>query len=103
MFTKTYAKKTVLERPTACDCIRTFLWGMVWCTVSQSMWNEDRHLEGSGTALLDLLDAERVELQPEDAYAMSHLDSANDAVSLYKPLAGGWPQRHPQLLSSGRL
>ncbi|MFC5862385.1 efflux transporter outer membrane subunit [Acidicapsa dinghuensis] len=53
-----------------------------------------RYKEGA-TGLLDLLDAERVELQAEDAYATSHLESASDAVSLYKALAGGWPQAHP--------
>jgi NodT family efflux transporter outer membrane factor (OMF) lipoprotein len=60
-----------------------------------------RYKEGA-TGLLDLLDAERVELQAEDAYATSHLDSAADAVSLYKSLAGGWPQRHPQLAGTGK-
>jgi outer membrane protein, multidrug efflux system len=54
-----------------------------------------RYKEGA-TPLLDLLDAQRVELQAEDAYATSHLDSAAAAVSLYKSLAGGWPQRQPQ-------
>jgi NodT family efflux transporter outer membrane factor (OMF) lipoprotein len=60
-----------------------------------------RYKEGA-TGLLDLLDAERVELQAEDAYATSHLDSAADAVSLYKSLAGGWPQRHPQPAGTGK-
>lgn len=54
-----------------------------------------RYKEGA-TGLLDLLDAERVELQAEDAYATSHLESASAAVSLYKSLAGGWPQQPPQ-------
>jgi outer membrane protein, multidrug efflux system len=60
-----------------------------------------RYKEGA-TGLLDLLDAERVELQAEDAYTSSHLDSASAAVSLYKSLAGGWPQRPPQPVSTGR-
>lgn len=55
---------------------------------------EVRYKEGA-TGLLDLLDAQRVQLQAEDAYATSHLDSAADAVSLYKSLAGGWPQHQP--------
>ena len=48
------------------------------------------------TGLLDLLDAQRVQLQAEDAYAQSHSNSALSAVLLYKSLAGGWPQRPPQ-------
>jgi outer membrane protein TolC len=50
-----------------------------------------RFKEGA-TGLLDLLDAQRVQLQSEDAYATSHLDSASAAISLYRALAGGWPQ-----------
>jgi multidrug efflux system outer membrane protein len=60
-----------------------------------------RYKEGA-TGLLDLLDAQRVQLQDEDAYATSHLDSAADAVSLYKSLAGGWPQRKPQPIRTGQ-
>src|ERR1700722_20383860 len=48
------------------------------------------------TGLLDLLDAQRAQLQDEDAYAESHSNSALSAVLLYKSLAGGWPQRPPQ-------
>ena len=54
------------------------------------------------TGLLDLLEAERAQLQDEDAYAISHLSSAIDAVGLYKSLAGGWPQRPPQAFASGK-
>jgi multidrug efflux system outer membrane protein len=53
------------------------------------------------TGLLDLLDAQRVQLQAEDAYAESHSNSAISAVLLYKSLAGGWPQRPPQLPKGG--
>jgi len=60
-----------------------------------------RYKEGAA-ALLDLLDAERVELQAEDAYATSHLESAADAVRLYKSLAGGWPQRYLQPVNTGK-
>ena len=48
------------------------------------------------TGLLDLLEAQRAQLQDEDAYAESHSSSALSAVLLYKSLAGGWPQRLPQ-------
>jgi NodT family efflux transporter outer membrane factor (OMF) lipoprotein len=52
--------------------------------------------KNGATGLLDLLDAQRVQLQAEDAYAESHSNSALSAVLLYKSLAGGWPQRTPQ-------
>src|ERR1700722_6683140 len=54
------------------------------------------------TGLLDLLDAQRVELQAEDAYAESHSNSALSAVLLYKSLAGGWPQHLPPAPRGGR-
>jgi outer membrane protein, multidrug efflux system len=53
------------------------------------------------TGLLDLLDAQRAQLQDEDAYAESHSNSALSAVLLYKSLAGGWPQRPPQPAKGG--
>ena len=54
------------------------------------------------TGLLDLLDAQRVELQAEGAYAESHANSALSAVLLYKSLAGGWPQHPSQAAKGGR-
>jgi NodT family efflux transporter outer membrane factor (OMF) lipoprotein len=51
--------------------------------------------KNGATGLLDLLDAQRVQLQAEDAYAESHSNSALSAVLLYKSLAGGWPQHLP--------
>jgi outer membrane protein, multidrug efflux system len=54
------------------------------------------------TGLLDLLDAQRVELQAEDAYAESHSNSTLSAVLLYKSLAGGWPQTLPPPARGGR-
>jgi NodT family efflux transporter outer membrane factor (OMF) lipoprotein len=60
-----------------------------------------RYKEGA-TGLLDLLDSERVELQAEDAYATSQLESASAAVGLYKSLAGGWPQQLPQPIRTAK-
>jgi outer membrane protein, multidrug efflux system len=60
-----------------------------------------RYREGA-TSLLDLLDAQRVELQAEDAYAESHSNSALSAVLLYKSLAGGWPQTLPPVATGRR-
>jgi NodT family efflux transporter outer membrane factor (OMF) lipoprotein len=53
------------------------------------------------TGLLDLLDAQRAQLNDEDAYAEGRSNSALSAVLLYKSLAGGWPQHPPQPPGSG--
>src|SRR5258708_2936967 len=70
-----------------------------------SKWAADlaivRYKEGA-TGLLDLLDAERVELQAEDAYATSHLDSASAPVSLYNSLPGRCPHPPPQPVRTGK-
>src|ERR1700722_12660904 len=58
--------------------------------------------KNGATSLLDLLDAQRVELQAEDAYAESHSNSTLSAVLLYKSLAGGWPQTLPPAARGGR-
>ncbi len=75
---------------------------------------EDRHLEqaalDSATAarlarvryeagaadLFEVLDAERTQLQAQDAFADGRTRSVNSAVALYKALAGGWPERMPE-------
>ena len=41
--------------------------------------------------LLDVLDAERSQLQAQDAFADGRTRSATALVDLYKSLAGGWP------------
>jgi multidrug efflux system outer membrane protein len=58
--------------------------------------------KNGATSLLDLLDAQRVQLQAEDAYAESHSNNALSAVLLYKSLAGGWPQQLPLTPKSRR-
>jgi multidrug efflux system outer membrane protein len=58
--------------------------------------------KNGATGLLDLLDAQKVELQAEDAYAESHSNSALSAVLVYKSLAGGWPQTLPPAARGGR-
>lgn len=45
--------------------------------------------------VLDLLDAERSRLAAEDAYAQGRVRHALAAVSLYRALAGGWPEYAP--------
>jgi multidrug efflux system outer membrane protein len=42
--------------------------------------------------LFEVLDAERQMLQAQDAFADGRMRSASAAVSLYRALAGGWPQ-----------
>lgn len=53
-----------------------------------------RYTDGA-TGLLDLLDAQREQLQAEELLAESRSGSGIAAVSLYRALAGGWPQRLP--------
>ncbi len=52
--------------------------------------------------LFEVLDAERTQLQAQDAFADSRTRSAIGAVSLYVALAGGWPQTLPTRESVGR-
>jgi multidrug efflux system outer membrane protein len=46
--------------------------------------------------LLDVLDAERVQLEAQDAFADGRARSATALVDLYRSLAGGWPQQAPE-------
>jgi len=45
--------------------------------------------------LFEVLDAERTQLQAQDAFADARTRSATSLVALYKALAGGWPHRLP--------
>jgi outer membrane protein TolC len=47
--------------------------------------------------LLDVLDAERVQLQAQDELADGRTRSATALVDLYRSLAGGWPEQRPTL------
>jgi NodT family efflux transporter outer membrane factor (OMF) lipoprotein len=51
----------------------------------------DRYRAGD-ISLLELLDAERVLRNAEDAYALTHTRAATNLVALYKALGGGWQQ-----------
>jgi multidrug efflux system outer membrane protein len=46
--------------------------------------------------LLDVLDAERSQLQAQDAFADGRTRSATALVDLYRSLAGGWPKQPPE-------
>lgn len=52
--------------------------------------------EAGASGLLEVLDAERVQLQAQDAFADGRTRSVASAVALYKALAGGWPQLVPE-------
>ena len=52
--------------------------------------------EAGASGLLEVLDAERVQLQAQDAFADGRTRSVASAVALYKALAGGWPQVVPE-------
>lgn len=41
-------------------------------------------------AFLDVLDAERTQLETEDALAVSEIQTVTDLISIYKALGGGW-------------
>ena len=60
-----------------------------------------RFREGA-TGLLDLLDAQRVQLQAEEDYLTGRTDAAKAAIGVYKSIAGGWPQSVPSPLRSSR-
>ncbi|HEY4365803.1 MAG TPA: efflux transporter outer membrane subunit [Steroidobacteraceae bacterium] len=48
---------------------------------------------GGITDFLDVLDAERSQLEAQDQLAQSEARSATALIALYKSLAGGWPDR----------
>jgi len=54
-----------------------------------------RHEAGVGT-LLEVLDAERTDLQAQDALVQSRTRTLSSRVGLYRALAGGWPTRMPE-------
>ncbi|WP_223115480.1 efflux transporter outer membrane subunit [Luteimonas suaedae] len=51
--------------------------------------------EAGAADLFEVLDAERTQLQAQDALADARTRSVTGAVALYRALAGGWPQRLP--------
>ena len=54
-----------------------------------------RRFEGGIVDFLEVLDAERSQLEAEDELAQSRTRSATALVALYRSLAGGWPDRTP--------
>ena len=45
--------------------------------------------------LFEVLDAERTQLEAQDAFADARTRSATSVVALYRAMAGGWPGRMP--------
>jgi NodT family efflux transporter outer membrane factor (OMF) lipoprotein len=54
-----------------------------------------RNEAGVGT-LLDVLDAERTDLQAQDALAQGRTESVAAWIGVYRALAGGWPAQLPE-------
>lgn len=52
--------------------------------------------EAGATGLFEVLDAERTQLQAQDAFADARTRSVGSAVALYKAMAGGWPAQLPR-------
>src|SRR5690606_37371037 len=52
--------------------------------------------EAGAADLFEVLDAERTQLQAQDAFAAARTRTATSAVVLYRAMAGGWPSRLPQ-------
>ncbi|MGD9649973.1 MAG: TolC family protein, partial [Dongiaceae bacterium] len=48
--------------------------------------------EAGSIDFLTLLDAQRSQLQAEDAYAVARLDKLSAAILLFKALGGGWEE-----------
>jgi outer membrane protein TolC len=51
--------------------------------------------EAGAADLFEVLDAERSNLQAQDAAAQSRTRTFTDLINVYKALAGGWPTRLP--------
>ncbi|MET4731093.1 multidrug efflux system outer membrane protein [Lysobacter enzymogenes] len=51
--------------------------------------------EAGAADLFEVLDAERTQLQAQDAFADGRTRSVTGAIALYKAMAGGWPAREP--------
>lgn len=52
--------------------------------------------DAGASGLLDVLDAERTQLQAQDAFADARTRSVASAVALYRSFGGGWPDRLPE-------
>jgi multidrug efflux system outer membrane protein len=48
--------------------------------------------EGGYVDFLEVLDAERTQLEAEDRLAQSRTDTATSLIAVYKALGGGWEQ-----------
>jgi NodT family efflux transporter outer membrane factor (OMF) lipoprotein len=58
--------------------------------------------EAGAADLFEVLDAERVNLQAQDAAVQARTRGFGDVVDLYRALAGGWPARVPALAGAPR-
>ncbi len=51
--------------------------------------------DAGATDLFEVLDAQRTQLQAQDAFADARTRSVTGAIAVYKAMAGGWPTRVP--------
>ena len=51
--------------------------------------------EAGAVDLLDVLDAERTQLQAQDAFADARTRTRDGVVGPVRAMAGGWPEREP--------
>jgi outer membrane protein TolC len=51
--------------------------------------------EAGAVDLFEVLDAERTQLQAQDAFADARTRTGVSVVALYRAMAGGWPERMP--------
>ncbi len=58
--------------------------------------------EAGAADLFEVLDAERVNLQAQDAAVASRTRGFEDVVDLYRALGGGWPERLPREVAQAR-
>ena len=56
--------------------------------------------EAGAADLFEVLDAERVNLQAQDAAVQARTRGFADVVALYRALAGGWPERMPAVAAA---
>lgn len=56
--------------------------------------------DGGASDFLDVLDAERAQLEAQDRYAQARIASATGLVALYKALGGGWDAGDAQAIAA---
>jgi multidrug efflux system outer membrane protein len=58
--------------------------------------------EAGAADFLQVLDAERTQLEAEDRLAQSNTRTATSLIAVYKAVAGGWDNRLPNRVAASR-